>query len=199
MRPPERPARQGARGWGRAAWGGAAQGRVTGAQPDEAPLHARTVNAQRYAFCVAWVLLVSGIETAAVAGQGVSDMDTAARFAPTIGRLLLGAFFLLAGFDKLTGDIAGLASFIETGGLPGFLAWPTIIFEIAVGAALILGWQTRIAALAGAAFCLVTAVLYHFDPADQMQMISFMKNIAITGGFLALFGSGPGALALGRS
>jgi putative oxidoreductase len=126
-------------------------------------------------------------------------MDIAARFAPTIGRLLLGGFFLLAGINKLTGDIAGLSGYIESGGLPGFLAWPTIVFEIAVGLALIAGWQTRIAALAGAAFCVVTAVLYHYNPADQMQMISFMKNIAIAGGFLALFGSGPGALALGRS
>jgi putative oxidoreductase len=127
------------------------------------------------------------------------DMDTAARFAPTLGRLLLGVFFLLAGINKLSGDIAGLAGYIESGGLPGILAWPTIVFEIAVGAALILGWQTRIAALAGAAFCVATAVLYHYNPADQMQMISFMKNIAIAGGFLALVGSGPGALALGRA
>jgi putative oxidoreductase len=126
-------------------------------------------------------------------------MDFAARFAPTLGRLLLGAFFLLAGINKLSGDIAGLAGYIESGGLPGVLAWPTIVFEIAVGAALILGWQTRIAALAGAAFCVATAVLYHYNPADQMQMISFMKNIAIAGGFLALFGGGPGALALDRA
>mgnify|MGYP000326954420 CR=1 FL=1 len=64
------------------------------------------------------------------------------------------------------------------------------------GLAILVGYRTREAAWVLAAFTLVAGFLFHFQPADQMQMISFMKNIAITGGFLALGQIGAGALSL---
>jgi putative oxidoreductase len=120
-------------------------------------------------------------------------------YASPAGRIILGAFFLMAGISKLTGDIAGLAAYIESGGLPGILAWPTIIFEIAVGLALIAGFQTRIAALAAAAFCVATAALYHNNFADQLQMTMFVKNIALAGAYLFVAGMGPGRLAVDKA
>ena len=76
------------------------------------------------------------------------------------------------------------------------MAWPAVLFEILVGLAVIVGFQTRLAALALAAFSVVAAVLYHFQPADQLQMAMFLKNLAIAGGFALLAISGAGAYAV---
>jgi putative oxidoreductase len=110
-------------------------------------------------------------------------MQALTTYGPLVGRVLIGLLFLLAGLGKL-GDVAGFSGYLASGGLPAFLAWPAVIFELAVGILLIIGYQTRIVALATAAFCVVAGVLYHFAPADQMQMAMFLKNLAIAGGLL---------------
>jgi putative oxidoreductase len=125
-------------------------------------------------------------------------MEQLKTYSPLIARLMIGGFFLMAGVGKV-GDIAGTAGYIQSVGLPGFLAWPAIIFEIGLGLALIVGYQTRIAALAGAAFCVFTAVLFHNNFADQMQMIMFLKNFSIAGAFLMFFAHGAGKLALDKA
>lgn len=125
-------------------------------------------------------------------------MEQLKTYSPLIARLFIGGFFLLAGVGKVA-DIAGTAGYIQSVGLPGFLAWPAAIFEIVLGLALIVGYQIRIAALAGAAFCLFTAVVFHNNFADQMQMIMFLKNFSIAGAFLMFFAHGAGKLALDRA
>lgn len=124
-------------------------------------------------------------------------MDQLQKFSPLIARILIGGFFLLAGLGKL-GDVAGFTGHLTSGGLPAFLAWPAILFEIAVGLAVVVGFQARLAALAGAIFCVVAALLYHNNLADQMQMVMFFKNFAIAGGFLMIFANGAGALAVDK-
>jgi putative oxidoreductase len=124
-------------------------------------------------------------------------MEQLAKFSPLIGRIIIGGFFLMAGLGKI-GDVAGTAGYMQSVGLPGILVWPAIIFEIVLGLAMILGFKTRLAALAGAAFCVVTAVLFHNNFADQMQMIMFLKNLAIAGGFLMYFAYGAGACAVDK-
>ncbi len=125
-------------------------------------------------------------------------MEQLKSVSPLIARLFIGGFFLLAGIGKV-GDIAGTAGYMEMVGLPGFLAWPAAIFEIALGLALIAGFQVRLASLAGAAFCIVTAVLFHNDFADQTQMIMFLKNFSIAGAFLMFFANGAGKYALDKA
>jgi putative oxidoreductase len=106
-------------------------------------------------------------------------------------RILLGALFIVAGLGKLA-DVQGFAGYMASGGVPSFLAWPVILVEILGGIAILVGFQTRIAALVLAAFTVLAGVLYHFVPADQMQMTMFLKNLAIAGGFLALANIGAG-------
>lgn len=125
-------------------------------------------------------------------------MDQLKTYSPLIARLFIGGFFLLAGVGKVA-DIAGTAGYIQSVGLPGILAWPSALFEIVLGLALIVGFQTRIAALAGAAFCIVTAVVFHTNFADQTQMIMFFKNFSIAGAFLMFFANGAGTLALDKA
>ncbi|MGB6769258.1 MAG: DoxX family protein, partial [Methyloceanibacter sp.] len=71
-----------------------------------------------------------------------------------------------------------------------------ILTEVGGGLCILLGLFTRWAAIALAGFCVLTAIIFHWHPDDPMQMINFMKNITIAGGFLVLAGAGPGALAL---
>ncbi len=112
-----------------------------------------------------------------------------------IGRVLMAYIFIVAGWGKLTG-YAGMEQYFQHLGLPAILVAPTIVVEIGGGIALILGLFTRWVALVLAGFCVATAFLVHFHPGDQGQMINFMKNIAMTGGFLILSAYGAGALSL---
>ncbi|MFN3546599.1 MAG: DoxX family protein [Mesorhizobium sp.] len=114
-----------------------------------------------------------------------------------IGRILLSVMFIMSGLQKF-GGIEGTAGYIGSVGLPApvALAWLAAIFETVAGIAILVGFQTKIAALLLAAFCVFAGYVFHFQPEDQMQMISFMKNLTIAGGFLALYVSGPGSLSV---
>lgn len=112
-----------------------------------------------------------------------------------IARIALGLLFLVAGLGKL-GNVEGFGGYMASGGIPAVLAWPVVLFEILGGLALIIGFQTRIAALALAAFCVASGFLYHFDLADQMQTTQLLKNIGLAGGYLALWVAGAGAWSL---
>ncbi|MDP1670409.1 DoxX family protein [Phaeovulum sp.] len=125
-------------------------------------------------------------------------MNSLTRYAPLAARILLAAMFLPAGLMKL-GDVAGFAGYVTSGGLPAFLAWPAILFEIALGASMLLGYRARWMGLAGAGFCLATGLLYHYHPADQVQMTMLFKNLGVAAGFLMVFAHGAGAPALDKS
>lgn len=114
-----------------------------------------------------------------------------------IARILLAAIFVLAGFSKLTG-IEGTAGYIGSVGLPfpTLLAWGTAFFEIIAGIMIAVGFQTKLAAYALAAFSIVSALIFHNNLGDQMQFILFMKNFAMAGGFLALSVAGAGSLSV---
>ena len=112
-------------------------------------------------------------------------------------RVLLAVIFILSGWSKFFA-IDGTAGYIASVGLPAatLLAWGAAIFELVAGLAILVGFRTREVAWALAAFTLFAGFVFHFQPADQMQMISFMKNLAIVGGFLALGQIGAGAFSL---
>ena len=122
-------------------------------------------------------------------------MYYAAPYLITIGRVLMAAIFIQAGINKIFG-YAGAQQYMEAHGVPGALLPLVILLEAGGGLALLLGIGTRWLALAFAGFCVLAALFFHLKPDDQMQMISFMKNLTIAGGFLVLAGAGPGALAL---
>lgn len=122
-------------------------------------------------------------------------MYYAAPYLITIGRVLMAVIFIQAGINKIFG-YAGAQAYMEQHGVSGMLLPLVILLEAGGGLALLLGLFTRWVALAFAGFCVLAAIFFHLKPDDPMQMISFMKNITIAGGFLVLAGAGPGALAL---
>ena len=106
-----------------------------------------------------------------------------------IGRIMLALIFILAGFGKIQ-DPAGTMAYMQSAGLPGILLWPTIALELLGGLALAVGYKTRYVAFALAGFSVLAAAMFHNNFGDQMQMIMFLKNIAIAGGLLLLAVSG---------
>lgn len=122
-------------------------------------------------------------------------MKALTRFASPLGRVLIAAIFINSGIGKISG-YAGTQAYMESQGVPGMLLPLVILVEVVGGLAVVVGWQTRIAAFLLAGFCLVSAVLFHLDFDNQMQSIMFMKNVAIAGGFLFLVAHGAGALSL---
>ena len=101
------------------------------------------------------------------------------------GRVLMSFIFIMAGISKI-GAYAGTQGYMESMGIPGILLPLVILLEVGGGLALLLGWQTRIAALLLAGFSVVSAIIFHANFADQMQSILFMKNVAMAGGLLFL-------------
>ncbi|GHA42173.1 membrane protein [Amylibacter ulvae] len=119
------------------------------------------------------------------------------KYAHPAGRILLGLLFAFAGFGKITTlGAAGFGGYIETQ-MPGmgFLAWPVMLFELLGGIAIFVGFQTRLIAIALAAFCVVTGALYH----GVADMNGMLKNIALAGGFLILYAKGAGGFSVDKS
>lgn len=112
-----------------------------------------------------------------------------------VARIFLGHIFLMAGISKI-GAYAGTQGYMDAMGVPGVILPLVILLEVAGGLAVIVGYQTKWAAIGLAAFSIVAAAIFHNNFADQMQMILFMKNISIAGGFMLLAVHGAGAFSL---
>eukprot|EP00873_Tetraselmis_striata_P032545 jgi/Tetstr1/452809/TSEL_039845.t1 len=122
-------------------------------------------------------------------------MNALQTYLPTVGRIFLAAIFILAGLSKITA-IEGNVGYMEAFGVPGFLIWLVIIVEVVGGVMLAAGYKARWAAAALGGFSLVSALIFHTDFSNQMEMTNFLKNLAITGGMLYVIAFGPGALAV---
>lgn len=112
-----------------------------------------------------------------------------------LGRIMIAAMFLQSGIGKV-GKYAVTGQYMVAKGVPSLLLPFVIILEIAGSVAIILGWRTRLFAFLLAGFCVLAALLFHFNFADQMQSIMFMKNISIAGGFIIIFARGAGEFSL---
>ena len=112
-----------------------------------------------------------------------------------LGRLLLSAIFLINGIGKIF-NYEGTIQYMENFDVPGYLIIPAITVEILFPILLIVGYYTKFSALVLSLFTLALAVIFHTDFSNQMQLMSFLKNIAIAGGFLIIFVYGPGKYSI---
>ena len=122
---------------------------------------------------------------------------TNAGVAILVARVFLSILFILAGFSKLTA-IAGTAGWFGSIGLPMPTATAVLVglVELLGGLAVLVGFQTRIAALVLAVFTLAATAVAHLNFADQMQVLLLQKNLTTAGGFLVLAAVGAGALSI---
>ena len=114
-----------------------------------------------------------------------------------VGRIFISLVFLLSGFNKI-GNYEGTIGWMETFSMPGIFLIPAIILEVGAPILIIIGYKVKISAALLGLFCIATAVIFHNDFSNQMQFISFMKNIALAGGFLFLVVNGAKDFSLDK-
>ena len=119
-----------------------------------------------------------------------------------LSRLLLAALVVPAGIQTRS-DIGGATGYFAGLGLPSpqLAAWGVGLFEMIAGLAILIGFQTRIAAALLAAFCLIAGYLGHYGQGNDPTLAflhtqMLMKDVAIAGGFLALAIAGAGAYSI---
>ena len=120
-----------------------------------------------------------------------------AKIFDVIARISISTLFFLNGIFKIN-NYEGTVDWMESFGLPGILIIPAIILEIVGPILIIIGYQTRIAAASLSLFCIATAIIFHNDFSDQMQLTAFLKNIALAGGFLFLVVNGAKGYCLDK-
>ena len=114
-----------------------------------------------------------------------------------IARIFISSVFLIAGINKIN-QYEGTVQWMESFGVPGILIIPAIILEVIGSILIIVGYQTRITATIFSIFCISLAFIFHSDFSNQMQIVSFFKNLALAGGFLFLVVNGPGKISLDK-
>ena len=112
-----------------------------------------------------------------------------------IGRLLLSALFLIEGFGKISNQ-ENVIMYMEEYGVPEILFVPATVLEILFPLLLIVGYKTKWAASVMALFTFTVAIIFHTDFSEGMQMIFFLKDLAIAGGFMIILVYGPGKISL---
>ena len=112
-----------------------------------------------------------------------------------VGRVLLSTLFLIEGLGKISFK-EDVIMYMEDYGVPGILFFPALILEILFPLFLIAGYKTKWIASIMALFTFVVAIIFHTDFSEGMQMMLFLKDIAIAGGFMIIIAYGPGKISL---
>ena len=141
---------------------------------------------------------VGSVQPSVTAWTSASEQHgTLAALTEIGGRFLLASLFLVAGIGKI-GTYSETVAYMASGGLPEAILPLVVVIEILGAIAIVLGWKTRAVAVLLAAFTLLAAFIFHRNFADPIQMINFLKNVAIAGGLLLLAANGPGPLSIDR-
>ncbi len=112
-----------------------------------------------------------------------------------IGRTFISLVFLISGYNKFI-NYDNTVSWMEGYGISGILLWPTIILEIILPIMIIIGFKAQISAILLAIFCMATALIFHFDLSNQMQVVALLKNFGLAGGFIFIAINGTGSWAI---
>ena len=114
-----------------------------------------------------------------------------------VGRIFISVLFFINGIFKIN-NYDGTIEWMDSYGLPGIMIIPAIIIEIVAPILIVIGYKTKIAAIVLFLFCISTALIFHNDFSDQMQLTAFLKNIALAGGFMFLIANGARGYSLDK-
>ena len=108
------------------------------------------------------------------------------------GRIFISALFLIEAIRKFFNPDMSMI-YMSDHGVPEFLFYPSIAFEIIIPLLLIVGYKTRISASLLAVFVLTVTLIFHSHHIidDSMQLTIFLKNLAIIGGLLLIISNKP--------
>ena len=107
-----------------------------------------------------------------------------------LGRIFLSSLFLIEGAKKFFLQEETII-YMEEYGVPEILFFPSLVLEILFPILLIVGYKTKISASIMALFTLTVAIIFHSDFQNNLELIAFLKNVAIAGGFLLIVANGP--------
>jgi putative oxidoreductase len=119
----------------------------------------------------------------------LTKMLALTKFVDAPARVLMSLLFLISGVGKLAGVVPTQA-FMEAHGVPGILIWPAAAWEIGGGAMPLTGLWIRPLSILLAGWCLLTAAIFHTAWGDLNQMVHFLKNMTMAGGFLIVAKAG---------
>ena len=105
-------------------------------------------------------------------------------FIELLGRIFLSFLFLFEGIKKLFFFQEETQMYMEEYGIPEYLFFPSTFLEIIFPILIIIGFKTRLCASIMAIFTITVSLIFHVDFNNQMQLVAFLKNISIAGGFL---------------
>ena len=111
-----------------------------------------------------------------------------------LGRVLLSTLFLVEGIGKISIQ-EDVIMYMEDYGVPEILFLPALVVEILFPLLLILGYKTKWVASIMALFTFTVALIFHTDFSEGMQLVFFLKDIAIAGGFMIIVAYGPGKIS----
>ena len=107
-----------------------------------------------------------------------------------LGRIFLASLFLIEGVKKFFLQEETIM-YMEEYGVPEVLFFPSLVLEILFPILLIVGYKTKISASIMALFTLTVAIIFHSDFQNHLELIAFLKNVAIAGGFLVIVANDP--------
>ena len=110
-------------------------------------------------------------------------------------RIFLSLLFLIEGIRKISIQ-ESVIMYMEDYGVPGILFIPSVILEILFPLMIIVGYKTKLAALILSIFTFAVAIIFHTDFYEDMQMVFFLKDLAIAGGFMMIFFYGANKISL---
>lgn len=123
--------------------------------------------------------------------------ETLAAAALLVGRLLLALIFIHEGYS-IIGSYDGATAYMQKFGVPGILLPAVIALELGGGVLIAAGAMTRLVSMTFVIFCVLTAVVFHWQFGDRNQLLHFRKDLAIAGGFLVLAACGAGRWSIDR-
>jgi putative oxidoreductase len=130
-------------------------------------------------------------------GGAMLKLDQRNDLATLVARLFIASLFVTYGYFKITA-FAGTTAYMVKQGLPAppLAAAIAVVVELGGGLLILFGYQTRLVALICAVYVVIAALIAHRNFGDGNQMSHFFKNMAVTGGLLALMVSGAGRYSL---
>ena len=106
------------------------------------------------------------------------------------GRIFISSLFIFEALKKFSLKEETIF-YMEDYGVPEVLYYPALLFEMIFPILLIIGYKTKISAFAMFIFTIVVTIIFHSDFGDQIQLMAFLKNLAIAGGFLIISANEP--------
>ena len=106
------------------------------------------------------------------------------------GRIFISTLFIVEAIKKFSFKEETIF-YMEDHGIPEILFYPSLIFELVFPILLIIGYQTRISAVAMFVFTIIVTIIFHNDFENQMQLTTLLKNLSIAGGFLIIASNEP--------